>query len=204
MTDHTPDPAPHTSRPSATILPTDVAARPRRSTTSTRSVSRSESRPRRGIGWRNRDVIRTTALVLAVLLGAALFWVAQVLFFVVFLGVLFGIAVSGGVDYFQRFRVPRAIAATLIVLSFVGLLVGFGAWVAPTLVEQGGELRQKLPEAVDRVQEWVRQRQTGELGLLVAGFMWLIQRWHAYNCRVHTAEVEHLLDIARNDEAHGR
>ncbi len=121
------------------------------------------------MGWRNRDVIRTTALVLAVLLGAALFWVAQVLFFVVFLGVLFGIAVSGGVDYFQRFRVPRAIAATLIVLSFVGLLVGFGAWVAPTLVEQGGELRQKLPEAVDRVQEWVRQRQTGVLGLLVAG-----------------------------------
>ena len=107
--------------------------------------------------------------MLAVLLGAVLFWVAQVLFFVVFLGVLFGIAVSGGVDYFERFRVPRAIAATLIVLSFVGLLVSFGAWVAPTLVEQGAELRQKLPEAVDRVQEWVRQRQTGVLGLLVAG-----------------------------------
>lgn len=41
-------------------------------------------------------------------------------------------------------------------------------------------------------------------GLTIAGFMWLIQRWHTHNCRVHTAEVEHLLDIARNDEAHGR
>ena len=40
-------------------------------------------------------------------------------------------------------------------------------------------------------------------GLTIAGFMWLIQRWHAYNCRVHTAEVEHLLDIARNDQSHG-
>ena len=40
-------------------------------------------------------------------------------------------------------------------------------------------------------------------GLVVAGFMWLIQRWHRYNCRVHGAEVEHLLEIARNDELHG-
>jgi len=40
-------------------------------------------------------------------------------------------------------------------------------------------------------------------GLTIAGFMWLIQRWHAHNCRVHGAEVEHLLDIARNDQSHG-
>ena len=40
-------------------------------------------------------------------------------------------------------------------------------------------------------------------GLVVAGFMWLIQRWHQYNCRVHGAEVDRLLEIARNDELHG-
>lgn len=40
-------------------------------------------------------------------------------------------------------------------------------------------------------------------GILVAGFMWLIKRWHSYNCREHGAEVEHLLDIARNDNLHG-
>ena len=40
-------------------------------------------------------------------------------------------------------------------------------------------------------------------GLTIAGFMWLIRRWHAHNCRVHSAEVEHLLDIARNDKSHG-
>ncbi|MBC7917696.1 MAG: lysophospholipid transporter LplT [Rhodoferax sp.] len=40
-------------------------------------------------------------------------------------------------------------------------------------------------------------------GLTIAGFMWLIQRWHTHNCRVHTAEVERLLDIARNDRSHG-
>jgi MFS transporter, LPLT family, lysophospholipid transporter len=40
-------------------------------------------------------------------------------------------------------------------------------------------------------------------GLVVAGFMWLIKRWHDHNCRKHTAEVAHLLKIARNDNLHG-
>ena len=111
--------------------------------------------------------MRSTALVIAVLLGVQLFWVAHVLFFAVFLGMLFAIAVSGGVDHLVRFRVPRAVGATIIVAGFVGLLVGVGAWVAPTLRAQGAELRQKLPEAVVRVQEWVKQRQSGVLGLLV-------------------------------------
>ena len=40
-------------------------------------------------------------------------------------------------------------------------------------------------------------------GLFVAGVMWLIQRWHADNLAQHKDEVEHLLDIARHDNAHG-
>lgn len=39
-------------------------------------------------------------------------------------------------------------------------------------------------------------------GLVVAGFMWLIKRWHARNCIEHKDEVDHLLDIARNDNLH--
>jgi len=40
-------------------------------------------------------------------------------------------------------------------------------------------------------------------GLTIAGFMWVIKRWHARNCREHAVEVERLLAIARNDKAHG-
>lgn len=40
-------------------------------------------------------------------------------------------------------------------------------------------------------------------GVTIAGFMWLIKRWHARNCREHSVEVGRLLDIARNDNAHG-
>ena len=40
-------------------------------------------------------------------------------------------------------------------------------------------------------------------GLLIAGFMWLIRRWHARNLTQHHEEIDHLLAIARNDKAHG-
>ncbi len=40
-------------------------------------------------------------------------------------------------------------------------------------------------------------------GLVVAGVMWVIGRWHRHNCVHHKAEVEHLVMIARNDNLHG-
>jgi hypothetical protein len=40
-------------------------------------------------------------------------------------------------------------------------------------------------------------------GLIVAGNMWLIQRWHASNTVVHAIEVDRLMKIARDDHSHG-
>lgn len=40
-------------------------------------------------------------------------------------------------------------------------------------------------------------------GVVVAGVMWLIKRWHASNCIKYKAEVEHLLEVARHDNLHG-
>ena len=40
-------------------------------------------------------------------------------------------------------------------------------------------------------------------GIVVAGMMWLIQRWHKHNSIVHREEVEHLLELARHDNVHG-
>jgi LPLT family lysophospholipid transporter-like MFS transporter len=39
-------------------------------------------------------------------------------------------------------------------------------------------------------------------GLVVAGVMWLIQRWHQHNCTHHSDEVNHLLNMARHDTHH--
>jgi hypothetical protein len=40
-------------------------------------------------------------------------------------------------------------------------------------------------------------------GLLVAGAMWLIQKWHAHNRVVHKDELDRLMAIAKNDNLHG-
>ncbi|MFM6985538.1 MAG: lysophospholipid transporter LplT [Hydrogenophaga sp.] len=40
-------------------------------------------------------------------------------------------------------------------------------------------------------------------GLLVAGFMWLIMKWHRHNEQHHGTELERLLEIARRDDLHG-
>ena len=40
-------------------------------------------------------------------------------------------------------------------------------------------------------------------GIVVAGVMWVIQRWHASNCIKHKDELDHLLAIARHDNLHG-
>ena len=39
-------------------------------------------------------------------------------------------------------------------------------------------------------------------GIVVAGFMWVIQRWHQSNCLHHKEEVEDLLRIARSVKSH--
>jgi len=39
-------------------------------------------------------------------------------------------------------------------------------------------------------------------GVVVAGFMYVIQRWHKSNCIKHKEQVDHLLSIARNDTSH--
>ena len=40
-------------------------------------------------------------------------------------------------------------------------------------------------------------------GIVVAGVMTVIQRWHAHNVVKHKDEVDHLLEIARHDNVHG-
>ena len=40
-------------------------------------------------------------------------------------------------------------------------------------------------------------------GLLVASVMWVIQKWHAHNCVAHKEVVDHLINLAKNDQMHG-
>jgi MFS family permease len=40
-------------------------------------------------------------------------------------------------------------------------------------------------------------------GFVVASCMWLIKRWHDRNLREHSEEVNHLIEVAKNDNLHG-
>lgn len=128
----------------------------------------SRVRPRQ-VGWTNADVLRTAALVIAMYLLVRLVWFAHLLFLVAFLGILFGVTVSAGVDRLERRRIPRGIGAPLIVLSILATLVAFGVWLAPTIHDQSVELERRLPDAIDRADAWVDARQGGLIGLLLGG-----------------------------------
>ena len=122
----------------------------------------------RAPGFRSADVLRTAALVIGMYFLAQLIRFAHPLFLTAFLGILFGLAVSSGVDALSRWRLPRGLSAALIVVTFFGLLVGFGAWMAPTLHRQGVELRRQLPDAIDRVEAWINARRGGVLGMVLS------------------------------------
>lgn len=119
------------------------------------------------MGWRSRDVLRAAALVFGLYWLLRLVWFTSALLIAAFLGVLFGLAVSAGVDQLQRFRIRRGIGAALIVFGFIGLLVGFFAWSGPTLAEQSRELRTRLPEAFESIERWVDAHDDGMLGAVL-------------------------------------
>ncbi|HEX4469256.1 MAG TPA: AI-2E family transporter, partial [Gemmatimonadaceae bacterium] len=121
-------------------------------------------RRRRSMGWRTKDVLRTAALVIAMYVGVRMIWFASPLFLTAFLGLLFGLAVSSGVDHLAHWRIARGLGAALIVITFLGLLVGFGASVAPTIRAQSVELRRRLPEAIDRLESWANRHNDGLIG----------------------------------------
>src|SRR5206468_1786171 len=95
-------------------------------------------------------------------------WFANALFLTAFIGILFGLAVSSGVDHLTRWRIPRGIGAALVVITFLGLLVGFGAWVAPTIRAQSVELRHRLPESIDRLEAWANRHNAGLIGIILS------------------------------------
>jgi len=138
--------------PTAPVPPTDSELPP----------DDSDGKTRRAL-WRSGDVARGALIVLAVWLGLQLLWSANALVFVVFLGVLFGVAVASGVDRLHARGMRRGIASALLVFGVVGGL-GLSVWLmAPTLTTQARELRRDLPEALGKVQSLVNKQEFGFL-----------------------------------------
>jgi predicted PurR-regulated permease PerM len=115
----------------------------------------------RSAGWRTRDVLRVLALIAGFYITLQVLWVGHPVVLLTFLGVLFGLALTAGVDRLERRRVSRGVGAVLIVLAFLGILVGIGALTAPSITGQLQELKTQLPEAIGKIQRWIQERQAG-------------------------------------------
>lgn len=121
-------------------------------------------------GWRSRDVLRAALLVMGLYWGLRLLWFANPLILTSFLGILFGLAVSAGVDAMQRrFRIRRGVGAFLIVFGFLAAMGGFFAWSGPSLAAQSEELRTRLPQALDRIDSWLERNADSVLGGILLG-----------------------------------
>ena len=99
---------------------------------------------------------RVALIVFGVLIALRFLWIAHAIFIVTFLGLLLGLAVSRAVDFLEKLHIKRGIAAPLVILAGVGLLVGMGALLAPSLRNQVKQLSTELPKLVDQADAWLQ------------------------------------------------
>jgi predicted PurR-regulated permease PerM len=116
--------------------------------------------------WRSIDVLRIVMIVVGVYLALQVLWAGRTILFIAFIGVLFGLALTVAVDRLQAYRVPRGLAAPLIVLSILGGLVGVGLLLAPKVTAQLQDVQREVPEVIDRLETWVEQRVGGVVDML--------------------------------------
>lgn len=113
-----------------------------------------------------RDVVRVLALIFGFYVLGQLLWIAHPVVFLFFLGVLFGLPLVQGADWFEKRGVPRAAGVAIILTVFLGLLTAGAIGMAPILRAQSKELQQRLPEAMDKIDAWLGHRANGVLGIL--------------------------------------
>jgi predicted PurR-regulated permease PerM len=113
-----------------------------------------------------RDVVRVLALIFGFYVLGQLLWIAHPIVFLFFLGVLFGLPLVQGADWFEKRGIPRAAGVAIILTLFLGLLTAGAIGMAPILRAQSKELQQRLPEAMDKIDAWLGHRANGVLGIL--------------------------------------
>ena len=68
-------------------------------------------------GWTNAAIVRTVLLVAGTAAVLLLAWTASDIVMLIFLGVLFGLAVSRTAERLHRWHVPRPVGAAATVLA---------------------------------------------------------------------------------------
>ncbi|MFO7635987.1 MAG: AI-2E family transporter [Clostridia bacterium] len=108
-------------------------------------------------------MLRSTAIALSLVILLLLVWKIRSIVIVGFFGILFGMLLSRATGWLERLHVRRGVGAPLIMLAFIGALVGVGFLAAPTLREQSAEVRKRLPQVIEQIERQLGI-DAGELG----------------------------------------
>lgn len=122
----------------------------------------SPSRPRPVVeGW--------SLLALRVAIGLAALWLVLQAFLMlvvpvvgVFIGVIIAVLATPCVDALERRRIPRTLAAFIVIVAAVGAVVGIGYLLVVQFASQWPELAESAGNPMDALRSWLRD---GPLGL---------------------------------------
>lgn len=115
----------------------------------------------RRIIWRSADVARVFAMGMVFFFLWRFFWLVHSALFIVMLAILIAIVIHAPAKLLSRLGLPFRIALPLMVIVFVGSLVGLFVKMVPEMMAQVRLLSTSLPETLDSFQVWFRQ-QTGQ------------------------------------------
>ena len=105
------------------------------------------------------------AAVVAVLGGLLfLLWPASQVFLVIFASVLFAVLIDGlAMLLTGRLAVPQTIARSVVIFLMLALFVTFMMLAGPRFADQMTQLAERLPEALDQLDEVIREQPWGDM-----------------------------------------
>lgn len=111
--------------------------------------------------------MRNSVIVACVAIGFVLLWQTRILVLLTLLGGLLGLAVKPAVDRLERMRVPRTVWSPLVVLGALAVVLAVLLWSGPTLVTEFNAFRQRVPESIDRLDNYLSQQHGGILDAII-------------------------------------
>jgi predicted PurR-regulated permease PerM len=103
-----------------------------------------------------RRAVHVGLILLACAAALAALWLAREVVLLAFLAVLIAVVFSFPVGWLSRI-IPRGLAVLLVLLALIGAAVGLAALAAPTIDREVEQLRDSAPQAVSKIQGWMRR-----------------------------------------------
>ncbi|MDQ6801530.1 MAG: AI-2E family transporter [Acidobacteriota bacterium] len=107
---------------------------------------------------RRREIAAGITAALAVALILGLLWFTRMIVLLTILGAIFGVALGRGAAFLAPLRIPRSLAAVLIMATLLGGAAALTWAVAPALAARLRDVGHDVPAALDRLEEAIGHR----------------------------------------------